>query len=302
MWWNLGRTIGRGPGACWAWCLLIEALLAGVWPRAISVDSLHSSVYGFNECACSSGTTRAGPAGAEQDGAAREPHVHHHRRPGLRRRGIHRADDVHVVDGWIADAPSPHADRFDGLGCTLLPGLIDAHVHLNDRDQLEALVAVGVTTALDMGAPDVAALRSLQELPGLPTIRSALVQAFAPGAFPMSRMGFPASAAVAGPSDAAAAVEARVADGAAYLKIVVEDPRVSSGATLDVPTIKALTSAAREQGVKSVAHAAQYQAVLNAVDGEVDILTHVPLDRPDRRGVSRRGSSRPASPAFRPSS
>ncbi len=49
---------------------------------------------------------------------------------------------------------------------------------------------------------------------------------------------------------------------------------------LDVPTIKALTSAAREQGVKSVAHAAQYQAVLNAVDGEVDILTHVPLDRP----------------------
>ena len=38
----------------------------------------------------------------------------------------------------------------DGTGRTLLPGLIDSHVHITDPQQLDQLLDHGVTTALDM--------------------------------------------------------------------------------------------------------------------------------------------------------
>jgi imidazolonepropionase-like amidohydrolase len=38
----------------------------------------------------------------------------------------------------------------DSDGGTLLPGLIDSHVHLLSSDDLAALAAQGTTTALDM--------------------------------------------------------------------------------------------------------------------------------------------------------
>src|SRR5438552_13199919 len=43
--------------------------------------------------------------------------------------------DVVVVDGRIATGPAPaDAQRVDGRGKTLLPGLIDCHVHLGGGD------------------------------------------------------------------------------------------------------------------------------------------------------------------------
>src|SRR2546425_7532915 len=38
----------------------------------------------------------------------------------------------------------------DGRGNTLLPGLIDAHTHTDDPDQLRQALRFGVTTCLDM--------------------------------------------------------------------------------------------------------------------------------------------------------
>jgi imidazolonepropionase-like amidohydrolase len=40
---------------------------------------------------------------------------------------------------------------FDGQGRVLLPGLIDAHVHVQGEENLVQLVSHGITTALDMG-------------------------------------------------------------------------------------------------------------------------------------------------------
>src|SRR4051794_15380871 len=71
--------------------------------------------------------------------------------------------DVVVVDGRIASGPAPaRAVHVDGSGKTLLPGLIDCHVHLGGGDgtppwaskvpntdaQSAALVYSGVTTIL----------------------------------------------------------------------------------------------------------------------------------------------------------
>jgi len=62
---------------------------------------------------------------------------------------------VVVADGKIAAVASnvqipPDAQVIDGTGDTLLPGLIDSHVHIWTRDVLASGLAFGVTTELDM--------------------------------------------------------------------------------------------------------------------------------------------------------
>jgi imidazolonepropionase-like amidohydrolase len=61
--------------------------------------------------------------------------------------------DVLVEEGLIT-AVGPHLtvpmNAVDGSGRTLLPGLIDAHVHVTKPDDLKMALAFGVTTELDM--------------------------------------------------------------------------------------------------------------------------------------------------------
>ena len=54
---------------------------------------------------------------------------------------------------WIGpsgEAPSTEGRVIDGTGLYLVPGLIDAHVHLFDETQLALFVANGVTTVFNM--------------------------------------------------------------------------------------------------------------------------------------------------------
>jgi allantoinase len=75
----------------------------------------------------------------------------------------HRVADVGVVDGIVAaiqrDLPGPATEELDAHGLLLLPGSVDAHVHLNDPGRADwegfatgtaALAAGGTTTAIDM--------------------------------------------------------------------------------------------------------------------------------------------------------
>src|SRR4051812_43721197 len=105
-----------------------------------------------------------------------------------------------VVDGDRIGTDATGARTVDGAGGTLLPGLIDAHVHLRGPGDLERLVGFGVTTALDM-AGDPAQVDRLRG--GRPDIRSAGVPAAAPGG-PHARMpGFPPEGLLTGPGQAA---------------------------------------------------------------------------------------------------
>ena len=178
-----------------------------------------------------------------------------------------------VIDGGLIGTDSAGAQQVDGGGGVLLPGLIDAHVHLDDAGQLAVLGSYGVTTALDMASLP-AASASLRGLAGQTDIRSACTPAVAPGSLhsilPTAEAGL-----ITGPDEAKRFVADRVAEGADYIKIVIGSPFADH----DQATIDAIVAAAHEQGKLVVAHASSAESVAKAQAAGADILTHAPLDQ-----------------------
>ncbi len=149
---------------------------------------------------------------------------------------------VVIADGRISDT-APADTTVDGKGGALLPGLIDAHIHLDGVENLKNAAHWGITTMLDMATPP-ALVTTLRGRPGLTDIRSVGYPASAPGGMQTTLMGFPAFTAVTGPDDAERFVAERVAEGSDYIKIIVENPRIMGTAAFDGPTIAALVKAA----------------------------------------------------------
>ncbi|HEV2634615.1 MAG TPA: amidohydrolase family protein [Actinocrinis sp.] len=192
---------------------------------------------------------------------------------------------VVLSDGLISDegadeaAGTDVADRVDGAGGVLLPGLIDAHVHIDTRTDLEKCVRAGITTVVDMATRDLQSLDKLRNLPGLPGLVRAGLPASAPGGVHTKKMGFDRSTAVDGPEDADRFVADRVQDGCDFIKLIVEDPKMPGTAALTPESIAALVAAGHRAGLKVVAHVVTTAAAKLAADGGVDALTHAPVNR-----------------------
>jgi imidazolonepropionase-like amidohydrolase len=183
-----------------------------------------------------------------------------------------------VIEHGVISAATT-ADRIvDGQHGTLLPGFIDSHVHLSNLADLEQGTQWGCTTMLDMGSQSMEITNSLRHRPGFADIRGAGNVASALGGIQIRSMGYPASSAVAGPADANRFVAERVADGADYIKVIVEDPERMGSAALDSATITALVEAAHQAGLKAIAHVTTITALKMAAEAGVDILTHAPFD------------------------
>ncbi|MEX5720051.1 amidohydrolase family protein [Geodermatophilus maliterrae] len=197
-----------------------------------------------------------------------------------------------VVDGRIAAVgtrltPPAGTPVIAAQGGTVLPGLVDAHVHVHPG-ALQAALRSGVTTELDMFA-DPALVRSLRRQassdPGMADLRSAGTGATAPGGHPTALVDrgllapFPT---VAGPRDAEAFVADRVAEGSDHLKIVLEDGATTGRPcpSLTADTVRALVLAAHARGLLVVAHALTRAHALLAVDAGVDGLAHLFVDEP----------------------
>src|ERR1700689_1185957 len=147
------------------------------------------------------------------------------------------------------------AEVIDGGGRTLLPGLIDCHVHAGDVRALSQALTFGITTELDMfSGPDLAAQRRSRPArrDDVADIRTS-VQDATPAGGTLSRL-IPGLPAVAGPQDAAAFVAAQVAHGADYLKIYLEDPAWYGSPVLSSATVRALVAAAHARGMLAIAH------------------------------------------------
>ena len=193
-----------------------------------------------------------------------------------------------ILDGDRIGPDASDAEMVvNGEGAVLLPGLIDAHVHLDGRSALERLVRFGVTTALDMAsAPEF--IDSIRGIRGLTDVRSAGMPALAPGSIHahIPKIGERGLIRTAG--EAERFVTERFAEGSDYLKILIDLP----GPSPDRATVDALVAATHGLGRLVVAHALSYEAAEVAQAAGVDALTHTPLDRPlDRAAADRMASA-----------
>ena len=128
-----------------------------------------------------------------------------------------------VIDNDVISTATTADTTVDGQHGVLLPGFIEAHVHLSNLADLEQGTQWGCTTMLDMGAQSMAVTDSLRHRPGLADIRGAGNVASAPNGTQISRMGYPASSGVTSPADASRFVAERVADGADSVTDVVAE-------------------------------------------------------------------------------
>jgi imidazolonepropionase-like amidohydrolase len=168
------------------------------------------------------------------------------------------------------------AEVIEGHGRTLLPGLIDCHVHAGDVRALGQALAFGVTTELDMFSdPDLAAQRRslAARRDDVADIRTAVQGATAAGGT-FSRIA-PDLPTVAGPGDAAAFVQAQAEHGADYLKVYLEDSAWYGSPAMSAATVRALVAAAHDRGMLAVAHADSAAMAHMFIQAGGDGLAHV---------------------------
>lgn len=191
----------------------------------------------------------------------------------------------------------------DGTGKTLLPGLIDAHVHLfntpappwylalpDGKHSLEAYVFSGVTSVVSMGDDATEMKKAKAQLASGAWVGPRIASAGSP----ITRTGgHPAASKnelvptvlgpivpdfayeIETPQDADAAVEKMKANGASFVKVVVDDlpggmPR------LEEAHLKAVVDAAHKRGIKAVAHVGTAEDATLAVKAGIDALNHMP--------------------------
>jgi imidazolonepropionase-like amidohydrolase len=205
--------------------------------------------------------------------------------------GEHTSTDqtVLVQEGKIAavgknvSVPSGTSE-IDGAGRTLLPGLIDAHVHAYPENALREAEALGVTTVLDMfNDPDTVRRDKTAEGSGAglagADIYSSGILATVPHGHG-TEYGF-AIPTLTTPAEAQDFVDARIAEGSDYIKIILEDGSAFGHPipTLDRPTLDALVIAAHKRHKMAVCHVGTYQEAREAIEAGADGLMHLFIDR-----------------------
>jgi imidazolonepropionase-like amidohydrolase len=180
-----------------------------------------------------------------------------------------------------ADEVTPPAGAavVDGTGATLLPGFVDAHVHLDFYPPAQVL-AGGVTTVRDLGWPParLAALREGAATSGAsPRLLAAGQILTVPGGYPTRAPWAPPGTArpVEGAAAAARAVGELAETGAAVIKVALDD-RV--GPTLPAPVLATVVAAAAERGLGVTAHVGGATEAAKALAAGVGELAHWPFD------------------------
>lgn len=182
------------------------------------------------------------------------------------------------------------AQEVSGEGRTLVPGLIDAHIHLpafpvtSTTEALQQSLAFGVTTSIVMWTAPSQFTSRVKELEAsdaldMSAVLTAGTGATAPGGHP-TQMNPPAIASLfptlTMPADADGFVAARVAEGSDFIKIIFDDiERYGTLPTLDEATVAAIATAAHARGRITVAHIGSERYARGAIAAGVDGLAHL---------------------------
>ncbi|KIX05579.1 uncharacterized protein Z518_06451 [Rhinocladiella mackenziei CBS 650.93] len=215
---------------------------------------------------------------------------------------IHPSTTVVISDTTITSVGGIVPDGaavVDGKGCTLLPGLIDSHVHTG-IPQLELALRFGVTTELEMMGHWTPDQRSeISERDDLADLRTANYGVTPPDGHP-SQLTKNLDPPVPHPNhsygstnepmltnarttdEAIAFVKQRVKEGADYIKIMIEEGSVFQSPGLPMlsqETILAAVQEAHNHNKLAIAHAMTYDATEVAARAGIDGLAHLFIDR-----------------------
>ncbi|HEX3580004.1 MAG TPA: amidohydrolase family protein, partial [Thermoanaerobaculia bacterium] len=191
-------------------------------------------------------------------------------------------DGTRIVAAGANVAAPKGAKVIDGTGKMLLPGLIDSHTHVFPGS-LERALLFGVTTELDM----FTSLRTLDPLraeqaKGPVTNRADIYSA---GTLVTVAGGhgseyFPIPTFKSG-DDPQAFVDARIAEGSDYIKLIVETGEAYGMKlpTLSKSDLTALIAAAHKRGKMAVVHISTLAAARDAIEAGADALVHIFADK-----------------------
>ncbi len=173
---------------------------------------------------------------------------------------------------------------YDGIGKTLMPGLIDSHTHTYGEAQKEAL-KFGVTTELDMFTDwKLIASAKQQRSSYAKTERADLWTAGTLATVPGGHgteygMKIPTLTQA---SEATPFVQQRLAEGSDYIKIVFDDGSAYGDSvkikTLTPDTVQALVNATSAYGKQSIVHIASLNQAKQVANFGANGLAHIFID------------------------
>ena len=213
-----------------------------------------------------------------------------------------------VLDGpriaAVGGEPPAGAHTLDAEGSTLLPGLLDAHVHTSE-EALAVALRFGVTTELEMQGMHTRNNRAhITENDSVADVRSSGFGITPPGGHPSELFpeGFrPADRGGPGahdgrapraaplmpfsttPAEAVGFIPRLVAAGSDYIKFMVDDGSVEGHPglpMLDQATLNAGVAEAHRHGMLTIAHTLTVEATRMAVEAGIDGFAHLFMDRP----------------------
>lgn len=160
---------------------------------------------------------------------------------------------------------------------TVLPGFLDAHVHLALIDP-SALAAGGIARVVDLGGWTPEPGGTAASGTGSSPLAVAHAGQFlaAPGGYPGAQSWAPAGSVceVATAEDAAAAVDRQLAGGASVIKVTLNSV---AGPVLGTDVLAAIIARAHERSTPVVAHAEGVGQAVRAFIAGVDVLAHTPF-------------------------
>jgi imidazolonepropionase-like amidohydrolase len=180
----------------------------------------------------------------------------------------------------------------NGHGGTLMPGLIDSHVHTNIAGLSDAL-KFGVTTELDMqGHWPAKKRKEVSERNDIADVRSPGMGITPKGGHPTQYMGSSSNLLirlllpfifrfVQTPEEAVKFINTQIAGGADYIKIFIEDGSCVGYPglpVLDDKTLYAAVNEAHRRDKLAIVHVTTADATKRAIDAGVDCLGHLFFD------------------------
>jgi imidazolonepropionase-like amidohydrolase len=184
------------------------------------------------------------------------------------------------------------ATIIDAEGATLMPGLIDSHVH-TDLEGLKDALKFGVTTELAMnGKWSESKRKKVAKRNDVADIRAPGMGVIPPGGHPTQYLAgssnlllrwFYSYPFVSTPDEAEKHIAKQVAGGADYIKIFIEDGTIVGYPNLPTPTdetIRTAVSAAHSHDKMALFHVTTIATTEQAIEAGADGLMHLFVDAP----------------------